>query len=104
MPYDFDFTGLVDAPYAAPPEGLGLRSVRERVYRGWCASPIVTAAVLDRFRAAEGEVMTLWRDAAGLQDDTRRRVISYLEVFFGDIQNDERAERAFLRDCRRQEG
>ena len=104
VPYDFDFTGVVDAPYAVPPEGLGLRSVRERVYRGWCASPIVTAAVLDRFRAAEGEVMTLWRDAGGLEDDTRRRVISYLEVFFGDIQNDERAERAFLRDCRRQEG
>ncbi len=101
VPYDFDFTGLVDAPYAVPPEALRLSSVRERVYRGWCAHPLVTASVLARFRDAEQGVRALWADARGLSDDTRRRTISYLEEFFDDIETDERAERRFLRDCRR---
>ena len=36
VPYDFDFTGLVNAPYATPPEGMRVSSVRKRLYRGAC--------------------------------------------------------------------
>jgi hypothetical protein len=100
VPYDFDFTGLVDAPYAIPPEQFGLDSVRDRIYRGWCASPLRTAAALDRFRTSERAVMALWAGAEGLSDDTRRHAISYLESFYDAIETDDRAQRRFLRDCR----
>jgi hypothetical protein len=100
VPYDFDFTGLVDAPYAIPPERFGLASVRDRVYRGWCTSAFRTAAALERFRASEPAVMALWRGAEDLSDDTRSRVSSYLKSFYDAIETDERAERRFLRDCR----
>lgn len=36
VPYDFDLVGLVSSPYAKPAEALKLRSVRERVFRGYC--------------------------------------------------------------------
>lgn len=36
-PYDFDYSGFVDAPYAAPPDGYDITSVRTRYYRGACA-------------------------------------------------------------------
>jgi hypothetical protein len=104
VPYDFDFTGVVDAPYAVPPAMFGLSSVRERIYRGWCATPLVTTMTLDRFRAVEAAVMSLWTGSEALNDDTRRRAVAYLEEFFDAIETDERAERVFLRDCRRQEG
>ena len=100
VPYDFDFTGLVDAPYATPPERLGIDSVRDRIYRGWCANPLLTAAALERFRASHDAVLVLWSSAAGLSDDTRRRAISYLEEFYDAIETDDRARRRFLRDCR----
>ena len=100
VPYDFDFSGLVDAPYAFPPEALGLSSVRERVYRGWCANPVITAAALQRYRSAEADVLSLWRNDPLIDDDTRRRAISYLESFYDAIETDERARRRFLRDCR----
>ncbi|HEU5169771.1 MAG TPA: hypothetical protein VFU46_04495, partial [Gemmatimonadales bacterium] len=34
--YDFDWSGLVNAPYARPDPRLGTKTVRERVYRGAC--------------------------------------------------------------------
>ena len=37
VPYDFDFSGLVSAPYAGPPEGVPIDNVRQRNYRGYCA-------------------------------------------------------------------
>src|SRR5205823_11076206 len=33
IPYDFDYSGLVDAAYALPPPGLHITTVRDRVYR-----------------------------------------------------------------------
>jgi hypothetical protein len=34
VPYDFDYSGFVDAPYAVPPEGISVSSVKVRRYRG----------------------------------------------------------------------
>ena len=36
IPYDFDSTGLVNAPYAYPNPTIKLFSVRARLYRGFC--------------------------------------------------------------------
>jgi hypothetical protein len=102
VPYDFDFSGLVDAPYATPPPEFGLRSVRERYYRGWCANSLTTRLVLQRFRDTREDVLTLFETLVELDDDTRGRAVRYLEAFYDDIETDERAERRFLRDCRRQ--
>ena len=37
LPFDFDQAGLVDAPYAAPDEGLKIQRVTQRVCRGYCS-------------------------------------------------------------------
>ena len=39
IPFDFDWTGLVNARYATPDPGLRLRSVEDRYYRGICYTP-----------------------------------------------------------------
>ena len=36
VPYDFDYSGLVDAYYAVPNKLYGLENIRERVYIGPC--------------------------------------------------------------------
>jgi hypothetical protein len=100
VPYDFDFSGLVDAPYATPPPEYRLESVRERYYRGWCENPLITARVLDRFRDARERVLDIWRSHEALSGETRRRGVRYLEDFFDAVESDERAEGRFLRDCR----
>lgn len=100
VPYDFDFSGLANAPYATPDPDFGLRSVEERYYRGWCASPLTTRQVLERFRATRGEVLALFDGSPALAPATRERTRRYLLAFYDDIETDERAERRFLRDCR----
>ena len=104
VPYDFDFSGVVNAPYAVPPPEYRLESVRERYYRGWCENPFTTDVVLQRFRDAREEVLELWRAEPRLSDRSRREAIDYLEDFFEAIETEERAERRFLRDCRQLRG
>ena len=38
VPYDFDYSGLVDANYAVPSDQLNLPSVLDRRYLGICRS------------------------------------------------------------------
>ncbi|MDX1646543.1 MAG: hypothetical protein R3304_05330 [Longimicrobiales bacterium] len=101
VPYDFDFSGIVDAPYATPPPEYRLDSVRERYYRGWCENPLTTRSVLRRFREVGDEIVEMWRREPLLSEESRWTAARYLEEFFEAIETDERAERAFLRDCRR---
>ena len=100
VPYDFDFSGAVDAPYAAPPPDLGLRDVRDRLYRGWCFPGIDTTALLDRFRAAQAPWEALVAGFEPLSEGRRGNLTSYTRGFFEDVATDERAERRMLRDCR----
>lgn len=100
VPYDFDSSGIVDAPYATIDPGLGLSDVRERRYRGWCSNSFVTAQVLEEFRQQRDTILGLWRSDPWLSEDGRARSVRYLEEFYDDIETDERAQRRFLRDCR----
>ena len=100
VPYDFDFAGIVNAPYSTPDPRLHLTSVRERLYRGWCWSALDMSALLGRFRGAEADIMSLYEDFPYLEDGERNRALAYLRSFFDDIETDERAQARFLRDCR----
>lgn len=100
IPYDFDFSGVVDAPYAIAPPEYQLESVRERYYRGWCENPLTTSQVLNRFREARDPVLDLWQREERLSPDARRRSVAFMEEFFDAIITGERAQRRFLRDCR----
>ncbi len=83
VPYDFDLSGLVHAPYATPDRRLGLRSVVDRLYRGPCrstdefdASAAAFRAKRDRDARADGLVC---RD---LDRAVRGEMKEYLEAFF----------------------
>jgi len=100
VPYDFDFSGLVDAPYAIPAEGLGIRTVKERLYLGYCREGMNTSLALQRFRDARERIVQLISDFELLSDRNRDRTVRYLESFYDDIETDAGATRVFLRYCR----
>lgn len=85
VPYDFDFSGLVDAPYATPPEGFRLGSVRQRVYRGYCSHGVDGQAVAAEMVARRGEMTAMLAQIPGLAEKTRARAATYLDGFFSDL-------------------
>jgi hypothetical protein len=99
-PYDFDHSGLVDAPYATPPEGIRITSVRTRVYRGLCQHNDRLPAAAAAFRAKRGEIMALIAAEPRLGDARRRAAQRYIEEFFDTLSDRERFDRAITRACR----
>jgi hypothetical protein len=98
VPYDFDFSGFVNAPYATPPDELHISSVRERVYRGYCANPQVVE-VARQMRDARPQLMAAITSTPGLEPDRAARAISFLDGFFADIASDDAVNSRLLRRC-----
>jgi len=82
VPYDFDYSGLVDAPYAHPDPKLGIATVQDRIYRGPCGSEAEFDRVLETFRAKKAEVMALYDSLPDLSTGYRKQARSYLESFY----------------------
>ena len=96
VPYDFDFSGLVNAPYAIAPDGK--TSVRERRYQGFCAHNAQALAAAAEFRAKRGPLLATLGQI-GLDEGVRRRATAYLDSFFADIADDRRMTAKLLRTC-----
>lgn len=99
VPYDFDFSGFVDAPYATPPEQLHISSVRERAYRGYCLDNSQVLAVARQMREARPQMMAAITSTPGLDPNTASRAISFLDGFFADIATDDAVNTKLLRRC-----
>ena len=61
VPYDFDWCGLISAPYAQPNPILGLESVRQRVYRGVCQDRSLFDEAIKRFNDEKADMYQLFR-------------------------------------------
>jgi len=98
VPYDFDLSGMVHAPYAAPDPRLSLRSVTDRLYRGPCRTLDAFQAAAEPFRAHRVEMMAAV-DAVGLEEVHKREVKEYLESFFRRIATPESIKKTFVDGC-----
>ena len=101
VPYDYDFSGAVNAPYATPPEQLKLVSVRQRVYRGFCQPDSILARVLARFRVVKDSIYAAVRAVPDLPERDVRNVLDYFEDFYKVIDNPGAVNRELVRPCRR---
>ncbi len=99
VPYDFDFSGLVSAPYAMPPEELRINSVRQRFYRGYCNHNPQVGAAAAQIRAARPAILSAIAQVPGLEERTRARATSYLDGFFGEIATDASVSSKIMGHC-----
>ena len=75
IPYDFDFSGLVNASYAKQSSIVGTKRVTQRVYRGYCKLPIDRIApALEIITALREPIMSLVEQSpvAGNEDTDSR--------------------------------
>lgn len=99
LAYDFDYSGLVDAPYALPPEGFSINSVRSRVYQGFCRHNSAALAAAADIRAKRGAIESVFSQVPGMSERTRSKSVAYLSGFFKDIATDATVQSQILKKC-----
>lgn len=100
IPFDLDNAGLIDAEYVVPDRRLGIRSARQRLYRGFCDLNPYLESAIDRMNSARGELLALFESSEQLSPQSKKSTRKYLQSFF-DIINDPALRAAKILDaCR----
>lgn len=97
--YDFDSSGLVDAPYALPPTQVPITTVRTRYYRGLCEfnAQVIEAArhVLEK----RAELVASIDGTPFLSERGKSSTTQYLESFFKEIADPDKMKSRILSHC-----
>ncbi|HUX97827.1 MAG TPA: hypothetical protein VMV47_19000 [Bacteroidales bacterium] len=99
VPYDFDYSGLVNTHYALPAEPLGLESVRERFYLGACRSDDELRAGIKQFSDNKAEFYRIINEFEYLTEKDKKRMTGYLDEFYSELDKDVLI-RTIRRECR----
>ncbi|HEX6316229.1 MAG TPA: hypothetical protein VFZ73_15275 [Gemmatimonadaceae bacterium] len=97
--YDMDFTGLVSTKYSIPDPRLGIRSVKDRLYRGPCKMPEELAAFFTPYRENKDAILKLYDDTPGLDNRYRNDAKNWLTQWFKLLESPRDAKWMFKDNC-----
>ena len=101
VPYDFDWSGLVSARYARPNETLGIRHVRQRLYRGFCHDDLDAEFAMAPFAGVPAALPAIYEELSQWEEDSRKQAEEYLDDFLELLDDSGKVEREIVRSCRR---
>ncbi len=100
VPYDFDYSGLVDADYAVPQQGLPITSVRQRFYLGLCLPEKYTDAVRKLFLQKKKDIFRVVREFPYLDKHDKKQVVQYLNGFYNILEKDSSFRFNIVNNCK----
>lgn len=100
LPYDFDFSALVGAPYAVPDSRLGQKQLSDRVYRGFCCPETDMGAVVALFKDKKQALLDEVGKVPYLGERERKESEAYLNSFYRILEDEKAFQRLVLERCR----
>lgn len=100
VPYDFDSSGFVDSEYALPPEGAPIRSVKQRLYRGYCAHNQSLEGARQLMLENEQAIYGLIQEEDRLNSGRRSKALNYLQGAFRIFRDDKQFQKWIVEECR----
>lgn len=98
--YDFDYAGLVNAPYAVHGEGIELDHITERLYLGVCREPGVLEKQIPLFQEKKATFYQIINDFPYLAKNEKKEMIKYLDDFYKTLDRPKSFRRNITELCR----
>jgi hypothetical protein len=86
VPYDFDFAGMVNAPYAKPHPQLPIQEVTQRFFQWRGKSTDGLEKTIGLFKAKQHRLIGFCQGFQLLDQKDRREVAEFLKAFFDVVQ------------------
>lgn len=102
LPYDFDMTGWVNPSYATVNTSLGIRSVQDRVYRGFKRDREYFDQVREQFIEKKSKLMQIVASFEKEFSDPReyQNMFAFMEDFYEILESDSNFEKAIVSKAR----
>ncbi|MEL7450126.1 MAG: hypothetical protein AAFN78_13010 [Pseudomonadota bacterium] len=99
VPYDFDMSGIVSAPYSKPNPRFGITSATQRVFRGKCIFKPQIEDTVAMFLGKQDDVMRLIEEQPGLEKKERRKLRLFLGRFYTELSKPELVDKRLMEKC-----
>jgi hypothetical protein len=99
---DFDWSGAVNTRYAVPNPILKIRTVTQRVMRGYCTDPAEYDKVFALFKEKKDAIYAQYKDelmAPLMKPEVVARTLKYFDEFYATIENPRNAKRNIVEAC-----
>lgn len=100
VPYDFDWTGIVQTKYSFPDYRLPIKTVRERIYRGICRTPEQWQPVVQHFRDQKESIYAVYTSLPALDPKYVKDTRQYLDDFYETIERPGSLKVDLINTCR----
>ena len=87
LPYDFDYAGMINAPYATPSSELPIFNVKDRFFKGSCKPAEMYDTSIALFNEKKNEIIQVIQSAEFLDNKYKKNSIRYIEKFYQTINN-----------------
>lgn len=101
MPYDFDVSGFVNAPYAVVDGQLPISDVRQRLFRGFCRNDDSHVKAVQRMQAARPAIFEVLNTETMMDDRVRKDSVKFIEGFYKILDDPKQLQRRVLSACRK---
>ncbi len=99
IPFDFDYSGLVAAPYAAHHESIKLPSVTNRYYQGRCESEEMVSKIMNEFVEKKEAFLKLCNQIPGMTQQSIKHTQGYVQEFFDIIESPKKRQNFIFEHC-----
>jgi hypothetical protein len=99
VPYDFDFSGIVNAPNAELDTERGVERMGQRVYRGYCENNDAVEGSVATFEQLREALYAVVGELEELEPGIRRNITSYMDEFYEVIGDPRQVEQQITGKC-----
>ncbi len=99
VPYDFDQSGLVDAPHAGANPRFRLRSVRDRLYRGRCMYNDQMESAIAKYNDKRDEVYAVLNEVEVARKSSNKSMVNFVNRFYKTVNSAKRVNSELIKKC-----
>ncbi len=100
LPYDFDQSGIIDTHYAVPSDLLPIKSVRRRLYRGYCSGNDQLDATIAWFNDSRAAIESFYGSGPD-GSPPNKSALRYLRDFYEIVNDPKKRQKQIVDACQR---
>lgn len=99
IPYDFDYSALVETPYATPHTKLPINNLKDRYYLGLCRGENEYDSTFELFRTKKEEILATVEQFELLNERPKKSMLKYLNSFFEILDSPKQYNSQIVNHC-----
>lgn len=99
VPFDFDFSGVINTIYASPSKQIPITNVRQRYFKGSCRDSEAYDSTIKLFNDKKEEIYSLYESFDYLPKSILKQSAKYFSKFYKILNNPELRQASFNVAC-----